>query len=713
MKRKTIVITLLALLVLSPVLARAGVGKFTSVAGNVDVTPPGGVAVQAAVGGEINEGDIIRTKTQAKVEVAFQDGSILRLAENSRLRVSAFAGSQERGERQATLYLFRGIAQSIVRVVKGADALSAKYEVHTPTSVHGVRGTQFFAYHQAGVSGALVTEGTVYAFSAQRPEEVRTIGPGLATVIADPRLPPFVKTTTEAEVERYRRATDPSEKPRGKTSGAGLPMHMTGAMAPDEDDEERLAEEGSAEENSDDGRKRRHRSSKELERLNDRIKDSDEAHDDDHLREAFDPGVFAESNPPWFFSDLRGGEGELSARVSGTAALWAGATTPVTMTGAWRGDQGLWSAPFFSRNLRNGNLTTFDGGAYRGFSSFLLAEGQGVDAGLIALYVDPRGQAGYLIGALTGTDNPALQSFTGAGALRSIEMGAASLKADDLFNRVTESGQKPLSLAGPPASLDFLSEARNEAQIRDIASWGIWQSLLAFKEGPVPASWSWQTASGTAGTYWTTYTDVTRIGDGSQLTGLVAGVKADWVNASTFITGGEVRGLFDPARAVWQALSQGVTMETGRFLQMTLSNQAALQALNIPAIQVGAATLTQGAGTINNLSNVRMDNVRFFATSTGSVPKIWATNAVVGDYSAAPALVGQAGFQAVPLSGGGLSANFEVRNWNPSAGTWGANITGGTGTLSGVRNGTVNFQGGAAGRLSDGTFTGTGAGIVK
>lgn len=57
--------------------------------------------------------------------------------------------------------------------------------------------------------------------------------------------------------------------------------------------------------------------------------------------------------------------------------------------------------------------------------------------------------------------------------------------------------------------------------------------------------------------------------------------------------------------------------------------QDALTALNIPCVQVGQTTLTQAAGTeVNKLPNVFMNNVTFFATSTGSAPRIWATNSV-------------------------------------------------------------------------------------
>ncbi len=134
-----------------------------------------------------------------------------------------------------------------------------------------------------------------------------------------------------------------------------------------------------------------------------------------------------------------------------------------------------------------------------------------------------------------------------------------------------------------------------------------------------------------------------------------------------------------------------------------------MNATKIPAIEVGKATLTQASGTVNNLSNVTMNNVGFYAYSTGVAPKIWATNSVGGSYSGTPSTSGP----SVPLSGGGLRANFNVNQWNGS--TWSANVAGSGNLSGGSYTGAVQFIGGAAGAIQPaaGTFSGTGAGLAK
>ncbi len=233
MKRKSAIILFLAMFLIFPMLALAApVGKFTAIEGSVDVTPPGKEAVSAKLGDELNVGDIIRTKSKSKCEVAFIDGSILRLAENSRLRVSEF--KQEKEERSATLNLFRGKIQNIVKTVAGTAAERSKYEIHMPTAVCGVRGTNFFAFFQAGVSGAIFTEGTGYGYSLNRPQEVRTITVGQSMVVTSPDLPPVIKPATAVEIDQHQKDTTPSEKPKdeGKKDEEPAPPTPSGGWQP-------------------------------------------------------------------------------------------------------------------------------------------------------------------------------------------------------------------------------------------------------------------------------------------------------------------------------------------------------------------------------------------------------------------------------------------------------------------------------------------------
>ncbi len=147
--------------------------------------------------------------------------------------------------------------------------------------------------------------------------------------------------------------------------------------------------------------------------------------------------------------------------------------------------------------------------------------------------------------------------------------------------------------------------------------------------------------------------------------------------------------------------------------------------MNIPAFEVGrtnlSGSLIAGSESFDYVS-VIMNNVAFFAPSTGEKPGIWATNNVTGQYDFShgnliPATIINADNVIAISNGNGISADFQFTSWNSSNKTWTSAIKNGTGTLSGGSyNGPVTFRGAGAGTLTgtnSGSLSGTAAGIVK
>jgi hypothetical protein len=171
MNHKIYSIGVLALLVLFPLAAQAAepVGTFTHIEGRVDITSPDAAARPANLGDEINMGDIIRAKSKSKAEITFSDGNILRLAQNTRVEITEYVVGKE--GTSGVLYLYRGKIQSIIKEVLGkifGVNKEHRYEVHTPTAVVGVRGTNFFTYFLRGISGSIVKDGEICGYSKKR-----------------------------------------------------------------------------------------------------------------------------------------------------------------------------------------------------------------------------------------------------------------------------------------------------------------------------------------------------------------------------------------------------------------------------------------------------------------------------------------------------------------------------------------------------------------
>ncbi len=220
----------LALLIPSSVLA-APIGKISAVQGNVDVTVGSTPAVAAREGMPVNEGDILRAKSKSKAEVTFNDGNQLRLAANTRLKITAYAVGEKKSN---FLNLFRGKMQSMVKNLgKGST-----YEVRTPTAVCGVRGTDFFTFFQNGVSGAIFKEGTGYGYNSNMPNDVKVITAGQAMVISTKDAPPVIKPATAADIEKHLKDTAPPPKKDEEKKEEGKKDDQGGQQAKQEEKKE-------------------------------------------------------------------------------------------------------------------------------------------------------------------------------------------------------------------------------------------------------------------------------------------------------------------------------------------------------------------------------------------------------------------------------------------------------------------------------------------
>jgi len=207
MKKTSILISVMAAVLFFATLAwSAQIGAITGMTGNVDITPAADTKARAvAVGDTVNEGDILRTKSKSKAEVSFSDGNILRLAENTRLKISEYMSGKNKNV--SVFNLMRG---KILNTVKTVGAVGGSYEVHTPTTVCGVRGTIFFNYHINGVSGALFQEGEGYGFNAKMPQDVRAIPAGHVMIVPGADQPPHLRAFSPSELKSLHMETDPS-----------------------------------------------------------------------------------------------------------------------------------------------------------------------------------------------------------------------------------------------------------------------------------------------------------------------------------------------------------------------------------------------------------------------------------------------------------------------------------------------------------------------
>lgn len=103
------------------------------VVGNVIVARDGKENL-AAVGMKLSQGDVIITKNASIAELQYADRSIVRIFENTKVKVAAIQDNQE------NVSVINGVIKAkISKLQKGESK-----KVYTPTTVCAVRGTEFF-----------------------------------------------------------------------------------------------------------------------------------------------------------------------------------------------------------------------------------------------------------------------------------------------------------------------------------------------------------------------------------------------------------------------------------------------------------------------------------------------------------------------------------------------------------------------------------------
>lgn len=418
----------------------------------------------------------------------------------------------------------------------------------------------------------------------------------------------------------------------------------------------------------------------------------------------------------------------LAGFLEGLDSLWTGDGAPFFFYGFYDRDPAspaeIWfSDPLYSAAPDSLDAVTPDGGAY-----VAVADGLRVDdpefgesiltGGIGGVFVGPNGGAGILVGEMfPAFVDPEFPEFDTDGYLLPVVFDQVDLPPEFLADEVVINdawladfwGEGYFSFSGEAIWADDVYRASLRIPGRP---WGVWQFASAgVFEGPgwlEEDFWTFYLEDYEQGLFWKK--GFARYFDFLPDEVVSAEGHAAWMNAEealTGIAGGTFAGTFDPAAHTWQAVERWAGMSTGRFLELAASEagRQRLAELNIPGVEIGRATL---AGS-SEIMDVRMEDVTFFSRRTGGDPRIWATDRVGGSALEAP----EAG-HLVELSGGGLSADFEVGQW--ADGKWDAHVWG-DGLLErndGAGISDVYFEGRAAGRFGDGgRFQGTASGIAE
>ncbi len=238
-----LIASLLVLLMSAPYAYCADIGRVAYTEGRVDLIRVGTEqAVPAIEGDLVFVGDSVRTKSNSKAEVSFNDKSLIRLAQNTRVDLKDYQLTEDNKRKTATVLIERGKARTII--AKMADL--AEFNIHTPNAQGKVKGSDVTAFYQAGSSGMLVTEGNLSICNTAHPETKIIIPAGSSVSIPQEESPKGPRPILEIEKKIHEGDTFVPDKPvrrEGQAQIKGAISKMSGEvrLTKKGDDKSRLA----------------------------------------------------------------------------------------------------------------------------------------------------------------------------------------------------------------------------------------------------------------------------------------------------------------------------------------------------------------------------------------------------------------------------------------------------------------------------------------
>ncbi len=201
------------------------IAMITAVEGACDIAQDNGPAQFINERQPVFVGDRLRTKNYSKLEVAFFDKSVVKLAPNSCITIKEFTLDANQQRRKARIILSRGKLEAVVAKTGSPDT----FLINTPNSEGAVKGSDIFVFYQAGQTGAFVKEGALSLRNPALPEAKTLISEGDCSFIQFQETPTAVRSILKAELAQHNQ--DVTQSLQKKWIPADGAAQMSAAIA--------------------------------------------------------------------------------------------------------------------------------------------------------------------------------------------------------------------------------------------------------------------------------------------------------------------------------------------------------------------------------------------------------------------------------------------------------------------------------------------------
>ncbi|GAB6090366.1 OmpA family protein [Spirochaeta dissipatitropha] len=161
----------------------------TYVVGDVQISPDGSSWQNISIGDRIQEGLLIRTGNDSRVDIRFSNDSGIRLEENTNLRIDTL------DVRETDLFVETGTIFSRF----SRRFIEQQFRIRSETATAGIRGTAFSFSVQGNATKVSVHSGLVELIAKSFPESPVMIYPGAYSVVRPGRVPDSPRSLDRSE----------------------------------------------------------------------------------------------------------------------------------------------------------------------------------------------------------------------------------------------------------------------------------------------------------------------------------------------------------------------------------------------------------------------------------------------------------------------------------------------------------------------------------
>ena len=217
----------LCLVLPSPAMAEDGIGKIIAVRGQVTAEADDGASRVLTIASPVLLGDTLRTGKSGRVQVLFQDSTIVSLGPASEMQVADYAWDGETGRMKTV------VNEGVFRVLGGSITKTSpkEFTTETPAATIGIRGSMYAGRVSDGRLQVVFQGGTgIYVRTPVNMIEIDTVGfgtrvDGRGVPAAQPyRLPP----TELEDLDPLAGGTEPAAP---EHSGSPAPAEPAAATA--------------------------------------------------------------------------------------------------------------------------------------------------------------------------------------------------------------------------------------------------------------------------------------------------------------------------------------------------------------------------------------------------------------------------------------------------------------------------------------------------